>query len=125
MAAFTLAYAVDGPLINWLKVTLDFPRPPGILPPESLHVIGKPEYRHSLPSGHAVFAMTIAASLWPILNRHWRIGLAIFVLWAGASRVSLGAHFPADVLSGFLIGLVMVLLIRFSVDRLIRYLTGK
>ena len=122
-AVFTLCYAIDGPLVNWLKTALDFPRPPAVLPPESLHVIGKPEYRHSLPSGHAVFALTVAVSLWPILHRYGRIGLAIFVLWVGISRVSLGVHFPADVLAGFLTGLVVVLLVRFSIDAMIRYLT--
>lgn len=123
-AVFTLCYAIDGPLVNWLKTALDFPRPPAVLPPESLHVIGSPEYRRSLPSGHSVFAMTVVASLWPILNRYGRIGLAIFVLWVGISRVSLGAHFPADVLAGYLAGLAVVLIVSLTIRRTMNYFSG-
>ena len=124
MTVFTLAYAVDGPLTNWLKLTLDFPRPPAVLPPEYLHVIGKPEYRHSLPSGHAVFAITVAASLWPMLKHAWRVGLTVFVLWVGISRVSLGAHFPADVLAGYLTGLAVVLIVSLAIRRTMNYFSG-
>lgn len=124
VTVFAFCYAIDGPLVSWLKTSLDFPRPPALLPPESLHVIGRPEYRHSLPSGHAVFAMTVAASLWPILNRAWRVGLAVFVLWVGISRVSLGAHFPADVLAGYLTGLAVVLVVSFVIRRTMSYFPG-
>jgi len=121
IAVFSVAYVIDGSLIHWLKEMLDFPRPPLVFPSESLHVIGKPEYRHSLPSGHAAFAITVAASLWPALNRYWRVGLAVLVVWVGVSRISLGVHFPADVLAGFLVGLAVVLLVRALVMALIRY----
>jgi len=117
IAVFTLAYAVDGFLIAWLKTTLDFPRPLRALPPNSVHVIGIPLYRYSLPSGHSTFAATVAASLWPVMTRTGRVGLVLFALWVGVSRVSVGAHFPADVLAGFLLGLVVVLTLRSTVRR--------
>ncbi len=121
IAVFSVAYVIDGALVHWLKETLDFPRPPLVFSPESLHLIGKPEYRHSLPSGHSAFAITVAASLWPVLNRYWRVGLTAFVVWVGLSRVSLGVHFPTDVLAGFLVGFAVVLLARALVMALIRY----
>ena len=121
IAVFSVAYVIDGSLIHWLKETLGFPRPPLVFPPESLHVIGKPEYHHSLPSGHSAFAITVTASLWPALNRYWRVGLAALVVWVGLSRISLGVHFPADVLAGFLVGLAVVLLVRALIMALIRY----
>lgn len=124
MAVFALSYAFDGPLVNWLKTAIDFPRPPALLPPEALHVIGRPEYRHSLPSGHAVFAITVAASLWPMLNRAWRVGLTVSVLWVGISRISLGAHFPADVLAGYLTGLAVVLIVSLAIRRTMNYFSG-
>jgi len=111
IAVFSIAYLLDGLLINLLKPLLDFPRPPLALPPGAVHIIGEPEYHHSLPSGHSSFAMLLAASLWPVLNRWWRTAAGFFVLWVGISRVSLGAHFPADVLAGFLLSLVIVLLV--------------
>ncbi len=119
IAVFGLAYAIDGFLIGWLKTTLDFPRPLLALPPDTVHVIGRPLYRYSLPSGHSAFAATVTASLWPVAGRRMRVGLVLFVLWVGVSRVSVGAHFPADVFAGYVLGFVVVLMLRFIVRRTI------
>lgn len=120
LAVFSIAYLLDGLLIGTLKPLLDFPRPPLALPLDTVHIIGIAEYHHSLPSGHSSFAMLDVASLWPILNRRWRVAGTFFVLWVGISRVSLGAHFPADVLAGFLSSLAVVLLVYAAVQVLMR-----
>lgn len=111
ITVFSIAYLLDGLLIGALKPLLDFPRPPLALPPGTVHIVGIAEYHHSLPSGHSSFAMLCTASLWPVLNRYARMAGAFFVLWVGLSRISLGAHFPADVLAGFLSSLAVVLLV--------------
>jgi len=120
IAVFSLAYFVDSLLLGALKPFFDFPRPPLALPPDAVQIIGIPEYHHSLPSGHASFAMLLIASLWPALSRRGRIAGALFVLWVGMSRISLGAHFPADVMAGFLFSLVVVLLVSAAIRRLMR-----
>ena len=120
IAVFSLAYLLDGLLLGALKPLFDFPRPPLALPQGSVQIIGVPEYHHSLPSGHSSFAMLVTASLWPILNLKWRVAGAIFVLWVGISRLSLGAHFPADVMAGFLSSLAMVLLVYIAIQKLVR-----
>ena len=120
IAVFSIAYLLDGLLLGILKPLLDFPRPPLALPLDTLHIVGVAEYHHSLPSGHSSFAMLSVASLWPILNRWWRMAGVLSVLWVGCSRVSLGAHFPADVLAGFLSSLAVVLLVYAAVQTLIR-----
>jgi membrane-associated phospholipid phosphatase len=120
-AVFSFAYLLDGWLLGILKPLLDFPRPPLALPPGAVNVIGTPEFHHSLPSGHSSFAMVVAASLWPILNRYWRIVAVLFVLWVGVSRMSLGFHFPADVIAGFLSSLAVVLLVYISIQQLIKF----
>jgi len=121
IAVFSLAYLLDGMLLGYLKPLLDFPRPPLALPQGTVNIIGAPEYHHSLPSGHSSFAMLVAASIWPVLNRKWRVAGALFVLWVGVSRVSLGAHFPADVMAGFVSSLVVVLLVYVAVQKLGRF----
>ena len=118
IAVFSLANLLDGMLLGYVKPLLDFPRPPLALPPGTVNIIGIPEYHHSLPSGHSSFAMLVTASLWPILNRRWRIAGTLFVLWVGVSRVSLGAHFPADVMAGYISSLAVVLLIHVAVQKM-------
>jgi membrane-associated phospholipid phosphatase len=124
IAVFSCAYLFDGLLLGVLKPLLDFPRPPLALPPDTVHVVGIPEFHHSLPSGHSSFAMLVTASLWPVLNQRWRVAGAFFVLWVGISRISLGAHFPADVMAGLLSSLVVVLLVYVAIQKLMQ-LIGK
>lgn len=120
LAVFSIAYVADAALLAWLKPLLDFPRPPLALP-GAVIVVGTPEYHHSLPSGHSSFAMLVAASLWPVLGRISRPLAVLFVAWVGLSRISLGAHFPADVTAGLLSCLLVVLLVRVTVQRLGHY----
>jgi membrane-associated phospholipid phosphatase len=117
LAVFSAGCMLDGVLIGLFKTWVDFPRPLLALPPGSVHVVGQAEFHHSLPSGHAAFAMLVAASFWPQANRLLRIGLVLFALAVGISRVSLGAHFPADVAAGFMLGLLTVLLLRTIAQR--------
>ncbi len=114
ITVFALGFLLDGMLVGMLKDWYAFPRPELALPPGSMIVVGSPEHnlQHSLPSGHTSFAMLIAASLWPVMGRYWRTLAVGFVLWAGLSRISLGAHFPADVVAGALSCLLLVWLIR-------------
>ncbi len=125
IAVFSLAYLLDGLLLGFLKPLFDFPRPPLALPQGTVNIVGLPEYHHSLPSGHSSFAMLVAASLWPVLNRNWRFVGAFFVLWVGTSRMSLGAHFPADVMAGFLSSLTVVLLVSAATNKLIRLVENR
>ncbi len=122
VAVFSVGYVVDGWLIGALKPMLDFPRPPLALPEGTLHIVGRAELHHSLPSGHASFAMLLVASLWPLFSRGWQVAGVFFVLWVGVSRISLGAHFPADVMAGFLLSLSVVTLVSLAVKNLLRWL---
>ena len=116
-AVFSLGYVADGAFLMWIKPFLDFPRPPLALGQGSLHILGEPEFHHSLPSGHASFAMLVGASFWMVAGKVGRPILVAFVLWVGISRISVGAHFPADVLAGWLTALPLVLLVTMIVNR--------
>jgi membrane-associated phospholipid phosphatase len=117
LAVFSLGYVADGAFLSWIKPFLDFPRPPLALEQGSLHILGEPEFHHSLPSGHASYAMLVGVSFWTVAGKAGRPILVAFVLWVGISRISVGAHFPADVLASWLTALPVVLLARVIVFR--------
>lgn len=93
-----------------LKLALNFPRPAAVLSPGAVRIADTGTREHSLPSGHASFAALVAASIWPLIGRPARFVVALVVLAIGLSRIRLGAHFPADVLAGYAVGLGSALL---------------
>jgi membrane-associated phospholipid phosphatase len=110
---FIGAFVADAAFLVYVKQLFNMPRPPAALGDGAVKLLGHLDsYHHSFPSGHASFAMTLVASLWMALAFHQRIAGALFVIWVGTSRVYVGAHFPADVLAGWLSALIIVLAVR-------------
>lgn len=100
-----MGFAVAWLCVGLLKMGLDFPRPLTVLGPQ-VQVIGEAEMRYSLPSGHAAYSALVSGILWPLCPLALRSLLPGLILWVGWSRIASGAHFPADVLAGALIGLL-------------------
>ena len=84
---------------------------------------------YSFPSGHAYISLVVGGFMaylaWRYLGNAWRwpviSGLVLLIFLVGLSRVYLGAHFPSDVLGGWLLGLMVLVFIRFAlVSRLLR-----
>lgn len=113
VALCTLAGAVvlDGLFLSLLKPLLDMPRPALALGMNAVKVVGELKLHNSFPSGHASFAMTMAASLWIVLPPFGRLLAGAFVAWVAVSRVYVGAHFPVDVVAGLLSSWLIVLLV--------------
>jgi undecaprenyl-diphosphatase len=65
----------------------------------------------SFPSGHATTAFALAAVIGFVSPRWFYPGLAV-AAGIAVSRVSLGVHYPSDVLAGALLGLVGAYLVR-------------
>ena len=112
----TLPFAVVwdfavGELAVWLIVValksgLAYPRPVVVLGSLSVHVVGRPEYWHSFPSGHAAMAFLLVGSL--LLGKASKIlwiPAAVYAVLVAWSRMAVGAHFPADILGGAVIGI--------------------
>ncbi|HET7174039.1 MAG TPA: diacylglycerol kinase family protein [Nocardioidaceae bacterium] len=81
----------------------------------------------SFPSGHASTAaaavLLLALVALPRLRRRWRpvaaALLALVGLAIGADRVFLAAHYPSDVVAGWLLGSAVVLLVGLAVGRVV------
>ena len=121
LSVLSIGFLVDSALVIALKHVLALPRPPLALPPGTVHIVGVGKLNHSFPSGHTVIATLIVGSLWPLLNRPGRAVAVVFVLWAALSRISLGMHFPVDVLGGFVLSLIVVIIVRFFIARALRF----
>ena len=72
---------------------------------------------YSFPSGHAqtsvaLFGMmaVVAARLRPALRPALRIAAPLWALGVGASRVILGVHWPSDVVAGWSLGSILLIL---------------
>jgi membrane-associated phospholipid phosphatase len=94
--------------VHGLKSPLGLPRPAALLEPESFHVIGKVYWSNAFPSGHATTIATLCGIIilgWgKAMTSAWRITLLAVAILAGLSRVMVGAHWPLDVLGGFIGG---------------------
>jgi membrane-associated phospholipid phosphatase len=65
----------------------------------------------SFPSSHTAIAVLLCYSLFDYVSRIYKILLCILVILAGASRIGLGMHYPADVLYSIFISLSICILI--------------
>lgn len=94
-------------LIHTAKAGFNSLRPPAVLSPEILDVIGPAYRRHGFPSGHTATAFVMAGLLTRAV-RGWynRLAVLLGAVFIGWSRVAVGVHWPVDVLAGAGIGLV-------------------
>ena len=102
-----------GLVVQLIKRIVEQQRPLNVLEGESINLIGEPLSYHSFPSGHSATVFFLAAAILCYFNikNLWLIMLILTIASAGAfSRIAVGVHFPADVLSGALIGWFSALL---------------
>ena len=63
----------------------------------------------SFPSGHGATAVSLFGSIGKELRKRWMWTLAILMpLLIGLSRISVGVHYPTDVLAGWAVGLAAI-----------------
>jgi membrane-associated phospholipid phosphatase len=112
---FVLAAGLSSLLDSPIKAVVNRPRPT----PDLIKVFVA-EHGSGFPSGHALFAVVFLGFLAYLAITHLRrrslrtlsfVGLLMLILLIGASRVYLGVHWPSDVLGGYLIGAVLLVVL--------------
>lgn len=72
----------------------------------------------SFPSAHSTNSVTVFGSLAVNLRKRWFTVIAIIIpLMTGISRFVVGAHYPTDVMAGWLLGLTSVVLVTILQNR--------
>lgn len=110
MLVFLIAMvAFSDQFTNFIKHTFERSRPCrtlGVL--EQLRDVGYKPGGYSFYSGHASLSMTFSFFIILLLKKHYKyiIFLLIFPLLFGYSRIYLGVHYPLDVFTGFLAGML-------------------
>lgn len=67
---------------------------------------------YSFPSSHSTNAASMFGALAVCLRKRWATVLAILIpLLTGISRIVVGAHYPTDVLAGWLLGIISVVIV--------------
>ena len=100
-------------LINYiLKEIIQRPRPP-----IELRMVQESSY--SFPSGHAMASLAFYGLIIYYLSRYIKndkirifssVGISVLIFLIGISRVYLGVHFASDILAGFLISIVYLII---------------
>ena len=91
----------------WLKITFKNPRPPATnwLP-------GVRVSNYSLPSGHAQNSMTILGWLGIKIKTWWMRTLSVVLIGLiGLSRVYIGVHWLGDVVAGWAVGFLLLIVL--------------
>ena len=104
-----LAVALSQPVVHGVKLLISRPRPAG-------NDLVAQASGFSFPSAHSATSMALYATLTLIVAQRCQgsaraavaLAGASVVLAVGLSRVYLGAHYPSDVIAGWLTGAVLV-----------------
>jgi membrane-associated phospholipid phosphatase len=107
--AWVCAAPLAGVFTRMGKTWANSVRPLEVLDASTVHVIGEPLYVAAMPSGHTLTAFAAAAALYfalPALKRGRHLWLFVLALGVGLSRMGVGAHWPADVAMGAVLGLL-------------------
>lgn len=75
------------------------------------------EIDNSFPSDHSIVFFAICFSIWLVRKKEWWLWI-ILALCVAISRIWVGVHYPVDVVTGALLGIISALVMYWLVPRL-------
>lgn len=98
-------------IVHGLKEAVGAPRPALVLPAGTFNIIGPRLTVVSFPSGHTATIAAFATIIFLHAKNNWAtLFLAALVILVGVSRMVVGAHWPVDVLAGWLTGIIIAVI---------------
>lgn len=111
--SFIIGYLAVAGVVGYLKEFAHFPRPFLVLSDvKMLYAVTIGDPSGSFPSGHAAIAGFLTVIFWSRFKGIFSLVLLAMLVAMCWYRVAIGVHFPADVLYGALIGLLVTAIIR-------------
>lgn len=115
-AAVLLSYVVSFLIGNeWLKDLIARPRPCAV--DDTVSLIVKKPGSFSCPSVHTYLAFSSAAAIYHYYKKAG-IGVLIFALLVGFSRMYFFVHYPTDVLFGAVLGILTAFVVCVLLDKI-------
>ncbi len=100
------------------KLGFNTPRPASVLEPGGINILGPVLTQHSFPSGHSTTFFMYLFVLWPRVRQWPGKVLLVLAAYLGAiSRIMVGAHWPADILGGFLTAGLAWMLTQYFIEK--------
>ncbi len=93
-------------LVQWVGKFLIYSERPFLQGIQSLYEYGGAD---SFPSGHSLIFMAIAITVFRF-HKSWGIVFIIFAMIIGIFRIVVGIHWPIDVFTGWIIGIIIGLI---------------
>ena len=100
-----LAVLISGVIVQLLKDFFSIQRPAGILELKQFYQLGEIFTSRALPSGHSATSFSLFGTLMYNQNNNKLLFLGLAILIA-FSRIAIGMHWPMDILSGAIIGII-------------------
>ena len=107
LSAYLLGIVVNTLVVQGLKFSFALPRPAGVLDTETFRILGPVLTARAFPSGHTATIFLVAAIVTYMFRGSVRWLILLLASSVAISRVSVGAHWPQDILAGALIGWVI------------------
>ena len=120
----TVLMLIASGINNMLKHFFERPRPLPHFGEGNINLFYEFLYRHSFPSGHSQAAFTLATITSLIIPKYWYLFFTLAILTA-IERMYAGCHFPSDVFTGAIIGIIVAYILFKIYNEIVKRFTDK